>query len=231
MQMIVSLLGEVMDSIAEYYDNLAFQYDDNRFQNSYGQYIDALERSILSSILAGSNPQENLEVACGTGRLLQFANTGVDISPKMLHVAQKKHPSAHLVEASFDSIPLADRSYSNMYSFHFLMHLDESKAERFSKEAMRLLKDDGRLIVDVPSHIRRRFKPKRRHWHGSYAPQVSLFERWGWTICGMYPIMYVPIHRVPNRFRSSFLNVERVLSSFVPPRYASYVVLEMKKTR
>ena len=220
-----------MDSIGEYYDNLAFQYDDVRFQNSYGQYLDTLERSILSSVLAGTNPQENLEVACGTGRLLNFANTGVDVSTKMLQVAQKKHPNARLIEASFDSIPLPERSFSNIYSFHFLMHLNESKAERFSQEAMRLLKDDGRLIVDVPSHVRRRLKPKRTHWHGSYAPQVSLFERWGWTVCNVQPIMYVPIHRVPNRLRSSCLYMERVLSSFMPPLYASYVVLEMKKTR
>ena len=83
-----------VDSIAQYYENLAFTYDQVRFGNSYGQYIDSLERSVLSSILGRSNPKENLEIACGTGRLLDFANIGVDISTNMLRVAREKYPHA-----------------------------------------------------------------------------------------------------------------------------------------
>ena len=220
-----------MDSIAQYYENLAFTYDQVRFGNTYGQYIDSLERGVLSSILGTSNRKENLELACGTGRLLDFADTGVDISANMLHVAREKYPHAHLINASFDSVPLEDKSYANIYAFHILMHLNEASAYSLSKEAMRLLKDNGRLIIDVPSHFRRSFSSQRKHWHGSYAPNVAIFERWGWTITRVYPIMFVPIHRVPKRLRSSCMFMERLLSSILPKVCASYMILEMRKTR
>lgn len=218
-----------MDSITLYYEKIAFQYDQIRFGNSYGQYVDTLERTVLSSILYDSNPTENLEIACGTGRLFHYAQTGVDISKNMLRVTREKYPNAHLVNASFDSIPLETGLFSNIYAFHLLMHLNESKIEGFSKEAMRLLKDDGRLIVDVPSLFRRRFKPSRRHWHGSYAPSLATFEDLGWTIERVHPIMFLPIHRVPKKLRKSCLVMETLLSSFLPTHYASYMILEMRK--
>ena len=218
-----------MNPIAQYYENLAFRYDEDRFGNSYGRYVDNLERSVLSSILDESDPEGNLEIACGTGRFLDFAHTGIDISKNMLRVAREKHPHARLIHTSFDSIPLDDRTYNNIYAFHLLMHLNESDARTLFAEAMRLLKDDGRFIIDVPSHFRRRFSSRRRDWHGSYAPQIALFEHWGWKVSRTYPIMFIPIHRVPKRFRRSCLPVEKYLSTCIPTCCASYMVLEMRK--
>ncbi|MAA77644.1 MAG: methyltransferase type 11 [Deltaproteobacteria bacterium] len=220
-----------MDSVHRYYEDIASKYDQDRFQNSYGRYIDALERPILSSLLSSSGPKENLEIACGTGRFLNFAHTGVDVSKNMLKIAREKYPEAHLVNASFDAIPLEEQSFSNIYAFHLVMHLNDSKVEKLSKEAMRLLKDDGSLIIDVPSHFRRRFKSKRNDWHGSYAPPLRIFEQLGWTITKVHPVMFVPIHRIPNRFRGGFLSVEKVLSTLIPTFCASYMILEMRKTQ
>ena len=221
----------MMDYIKQYYDDLAFQYDKLRFENSYGQYVDTLERSVLSSLLENSDPKDNLEIACGTGRLLDFASTGVDSSENMLRMARAKYPYANLIKASFEETPFRDNSFSNIYAFHLLMHLNESKVQDFSNEAMRLLKDDGRLIVDVPSHFRRRFQRKRKHWHGSYSPHITLFECWGWKITKVHPIMFVPIHRVQKEFRKSFIPLERVLSSLLPTACASYTILEMRNLR
>ena len=38
-----------MNPIQDYYDKIAHQYDADRFENSYGRYIDALEREFLTT--------------------------------------------------------------------------------------------------------------------------------------------------------------------------------------
>ena len=39
------------EKILQYYDELAPTYDENRFENSYGKYIDAQERTFLIHFL------------------------------------------------------------------------------------------------------------------------------------------------------------------------------------
>ena len=69
-----------MHLIRDYYDSLAKDYDRDRFGNSYGRYVDAMERKILCGWLGATPPGEVIDIACGTGRFLDFAMTGVDIS-------------------------------------------------------------------------------------------------------------------------------------------------------
>ena len=101
-----------IDNIHKYFDDLAADYDRLRFGNTYGQFIDALERPILSSLLQDTSPKDTLDLACGTGRFLSFAGTGVDISQNMLDIAQKKYPEKKLIRSSFDNIPVKDQSFS-----------------------------------------------------------------------------------------------------------------------
>ena len=79
-----------MNQIVTYYNELANDYDENRFKNSYGNYIDKQERGILNILL---NKKENiLDLACGTGRLSNYATSGVDASVNMVEIARKKYP-------------------------------------------------------------------------------------------------------------------------------------------
>ena len=78
--------------IVNYYDELAKRYDENRFSNSYGKYINQQENRILKSYLNKNETELNLDVACGTGRFLDYSDYGVDISHEMVKVAQEKFP-------------------------------------------------------------------------------------------------------------------------------------------
>ena len=69
-----------MSEVKEYYNSIANNYDKNRFGNSYGKFIDAEERKILAKWLIGMNKETILDYGCGTGRLSEFANSGIDIS-------------------------------------------------------------------------------------------------------------------------------------------------------
>ncbi|HYH83657.1 MAG TPA: hypothetical protein VEX86_27930, partial [Longimicrobium sp.] len=64
-----------MSSIRDYYDALAPAYDRERFANSYGRYVDGVERGVLRAWLDGRAPSAVVELACGTGRFLDFAGT------------------------------------------------------------------------------------------------------------------------------------------------------------
>lgn len=217
-----------MHDIKEYYDQLAEDYDADRFGNSYGRFIDELEREILSRLLATQpNRASTLEVACGTGRFLEFADVGCDISPEMLSVAKQKYPNKTLLEASCDAIPLPDGSQDCIYAFHLLMHLNESILKRWSTEMHRLLRPNGRWIVDLPTAFRRQFRVKTTGWHGNYAPPLSIFEELGWEIVSVHPLLYIPIHRVPKQYRQHMMGVDRLLSRVAPKSVSSYQIVEL----
>jgi len=76
-----SLINQKMKTeIIKYYDALADTYDTDRFSNSYGDYIHHQELRVLHKYLSKDAIAKNLDVACGTGRFLDFADYGMDIS-------------------------------------------------------------------------------------------------------------------------------------------------------
>ena len=79
--------------IETYYEKLAPKYDANRFGNSYGSFIHEQEIAVLKKILKEHDPKTSLDLACGTGRLMQFSDTGLDISPAMVKISSGKFPS------------------------------------------------------------------------------------------------------------------------------------------
>jgi 2-polyprenyl-3-methyl-5-hydroxy-6-metoxy-1,4-benzoquinol methylase len=86
------------DPITHYKDvAVAEKYDRERFSQWTGRLFDSLEKRALRRAFAGT-PRSSvvLDVPCGTGRLAEtlledgFRVVGVDISPAMLDVAQRK---------------------------------------------------------------------------------------------------------------------------------------------
>jgi predicted SAM-dependent methyltransferase len=49
-----------------------------------------------------------------------------------------------------DGLPFTDGSVVEIFSSHFLEHLDDDESEAFFREAFRVLKSKGELIVRVP---------------------------------------------------------------------------------
>ena len=77
------------DAVVAYYDEIAGTYDESRFGNSYGHFIDAEERRILDQLLPPNPLERRLEIACGTGRLTNYATHGLDASAEMLARARE----------------------------------------------------------------------------------------------------------------------------------------------
>ncbi|WP_019501302.1 class I SAM-dependent methyltransferase [Pseudanabaena sp. PCC 6802] len=132
------------------YDRVAEIYD--RRWRSY--LTDTL--TFLKDYMNLSGNETILDIACGTGeleRLLIAAHprlkiVGVDISEKMLEIAQSKFTgdrNIEFVQASAIALPFPDRSFDIIVTanaFHYFEHPAAAL-----QEMCRVLKPDGKVIV------------------------------------------------------------------------------------
>jgi SAM-dependent methyltransferase len=223
-----------MQPIRDYYDALAPTYDRDRFDNSYGRYVDGMERGLLRGWLRGRRPEAVVDLACGTGRLLDFAMTGVDLSPAMLAQAREKCPDRRLVQADAAHTGLPSASFEAATCFHLLMHLDAPACTAVFREAARLVQPGGSLIFDVPSAPRRRLSRRPASgWHGDNAASLGDIRRWvgdAWRLERWRGIVSIPIHRVPSGWRKGFGRLDALVSRTPLARWSSYYVCELERS-
>jgi ubiquinone/menaquinone biosynthesis C-methylase UbiE len=226
---------KTMTAIHDYYDRLAPDYDRDRFGNSYGRFVDAEERGILRAWLAGTAPAQVVDIGCGTGRLLDFAMTGVDASAEMLKIAAGKFPDRRLVQSALPNLDLMDGSFAAATCFHVFMHLDEALIAASLAEIARVLKPGGRLIVDIPSSHRRSLRRRKASdtgWHGETAASRADVERWAgsaWRVRRRRGLLALPIHRAPSGVRSLLRGADSLIGRTPLARWASYHVYDLER--
>jgi len=217
-------------AIIDYYDRLAASYDRDRFGSSYGTFIDARERRILRRWLSVDHSRV-LEIACGTGRLSDSAHIGCDASQESLKIAKDRRPSTCFVAADAARLPFKPESIDAVFAFHLFMHLDRGEIRSILAEAARVLRDGGLFIADVVSATRRSAGDRSNDggvpWHGSTALSQAEFKmlcrEFGLRPVRMSGLLFVPIHRVPNRLRPLLSGVDRWLCDRWPS-LSSYLV-------
>lgn len=140
-----------------------------------------------------------LDFGCGVGRLTRALGgrfqvcVGVDVSPVMIEQARRLNadrPVCSFVLNTTDDLAFAsDRSFDLVYCDIVLQHLPlHSTMERYIREFVRVLRPDGLLVFQLPSHIplRHRLQLRRRLYAAFRAlrvPNRFLYER-----LGLYPI-------------------------------------------
>jgi ubiquinone/menaquinone biosynthesis C-methylase UbiE len=217
------------NTIVTYYDALAATYEQDRFDNSYGRFIDRCERTVLNKLLTVDEVVADL--ACGSGRFLNYAGIGIDASKEMLAVAQKKFPGKKLLLCDAAHIPLDTACVDTIISFHFFMHLNPEKMHTILSECNRILKKGGRIIFDIPSKKRRKlFKYKSSDWHGANSLAFKdLTSISGFKIKRTSGILFLPIHRLPISIRAFFTRMDILLSNSFLKEYSSYLIVELEK--
>ena len=112
------------------------------------------EEPFLHAILDRLPIGDALDAACGTGRhaahlaKLGHRVVGVDASPEMLAIAERKVPGAAFHRAELTSMPLADRSVDLAVCALALCHLPDL-APVFAEFA-RVLRPGGHLVISDP---------------------------------------------------------------------------------
>lgn len=219
-----------MNKIVEYYNDLASTYDQNRFENTYGRFIDNQERGILNQLLTNKN-ELIVDLACGTGRLLNYASIGVDASAEMIAIAKRKFPEKTFLQTKADQIPVEDNSIDSIISFHFFMHLDQNKISQILEESNRILKKGGRIIFDIPSRKRRNLLGyKKTNWHGASSLSMNDFKvNSNFKIKRTFGVLFFPIHRFPDFCRKFLVPLDSFLANSFLKEYSSYLIVELEK--
>lgn len=95
-----------------------------------------------------------LDLGCGNGRLYEIKNEaeyfGVDFSEKMIEIAQKRYPQGKFLVADAFSLPFKNHFFDKVFCLSVFHHIPSKfYREQFLKEAKRVLKKDGLLILTV----------------------------------------------------------------------------------
>ena len=97
-----------------------------------------------------------LDLGCGNGRLLEIFKDksidyiGVDSSEKLIEIAKRKYPKAKFQKGDALNLPFPANYFDKIYSIAVLHHIPSVKFRlRFLREAKRVLKPEGLLILTV----------------------------------------------------------------------------------
>jgi ubiquinone/menaquinone biosynthesis C-methylase UbiE len=97
-----------------------------------------------------------LDFGCGEGTRLNWiaknkkSSLGLDISQKGIELAKKKFPKLNFKKADLEKVQLKSNIFDLVYSAYVLEHLQNP--EKVLKEAMRLLKPYGYLLLIAPNY-------------------------------------------------------------------------------
>ncbi len=97
-----------------------------------------------------------LDLGCGNGRFYNIFQEkkvkyiGIDKSQQLVRLAMKKYPLADFREGDAFNLPFPDNYFDKIFSIAVLHHIPSEELRlKFLKEAKRVLKKDGLLILTV----------------------------------------------------------------------------------
>lgn len=135
-------------------------FSSNAAENYERYFVPAIGAPLAKELVDWADLHQGervLDVACGTGIIARLASqkigtaepvTGLDINPGMLSVARSITPSAEWHHGSAEKIPIKDKIFDVAFCQLSLQFMEDKQA--VIQEIYRVLKDGGRLIINVP---------------------------------------------------------------------------------
>jgi ubiquinone/menaquinone biosynthesis C-methylase UbiE len=129
--------------------------ENSRFSSAftYGRAkIDRLVDQLFRGLPRGA---AILDVGCGTGEHLKRAlslglkASGVEPAPAMLAAARRDVPGARIEDGVATSLPFRDGEFDAVIMIEVLRYLDRSDTELALREARRVLRPGGKLLVTL----------------------------------------------------------------------------------
>ncbi len=99
-----------------------------------------------------------LDVGCGDGPITSLLFDtgfpqimGLDVSKEAIKMAREKEKRISFLVGSCQNLPFADESFETVLASEMLEHLTYPDGQLFLKEAKRVIKPNGRVIISVPN--------------------------------------------------------------------------------
>jgi 2-polyprenyl-3-methyl-5-hydroxy-6-metoxy-1,4-benzoquinol methylase len=113
------------------------------------------KRELIVDMIKSLNAKKILDVGCGTGSVVAALNTerevvGCEYSEHALKLCGRRGPLT-LVKSTAEILPFKDESFDAVTMLDVIEHLDKDLESL--KEAVRVLKPDGHVIITVPAHM------------------------------------------------------------------------------
>jgi SAM-dependent methyltransferase len=158
------------------------QYRSSRFHRRGDDPI--VHRSRLRVLRRLAPGGRLLDAGCGEGHFLRRASAfydvaGFDLSLDGVAAARRNSGATDIVRGSAQAIPFPDKAFDIVTCFDVIEHMPEPAA--FFREATRVLRPGGILLITTPNPDSLGAKLKGRRWHGHMDPtHISIRPAAAW---------------------------------------------------
>lgn len=121
-----------------------------KFYKNYDKHLDTVYEE---TIMKNNKDIKILDIGVGTGNLSKiflengYDITGLDQSREMLNVSKEKFPNLKLRLGEFLKIPFENNTFDSIVSTYAFHHLNEDEKILAIDEMLRVLKDDGEIVI------------------------------------------------------------------------------------
>jgi len=182
------LAKQILNDNKKLWNNIATDFSHTR--NYVWEYI----RNLTDYAKPG---MKILDLGCGNGRLYEIFKDknidyiGIDISEKLIRLAQTKYPETQFLVGDGLDLPFKDNSFDVVYSIAVFHHIPSQALRiQFLKEAKRVLKKDGKIILTVWNLWQRKYfkllvkssllklvNKSKLDWRDLYIPWQNQYQR------------------------------------------------------
>lgn len=146
------------------YNTVAVDYAELLRNELHTKPYDRAMLGTFAELVQSSGGEAVADIGCGPGRItahlgsLGLAAFGIDLSPEMVAVARRDHPSLQFSEGSMEALELADGTLDGIVAWYSIIHTPPARLPRVFAEFHRTLLDGGLLLLafqagDEPRHL------------------------------------------------------------------------------
>lgn len=142
--------------------------------------------SFVADLINENHPLTLLDVGCGDGRLIYMVKSlvprisGIDLSERATAFARAFNPD---IEIACDEVATISRKYDWVTLIEVLEHIPDDQMRLYVRNIARVMKDDGRLLISVPTVNVPTDRKHYRHYdfdllRDTIAPSFEVEKHW-----------------------------------------------------
>jgi ubiquinone/menaquinone biosynthesis C-methylase UbiE len=142
-----------LDQIRTAYDLVAADYEELLRDSLAEAPLDRAMLGTFAELVRAAGGKRVLEVGCGPGRITTYLDSlgldvsGVDLSPRMIEVAQARLPHLRFDVGSMTALDLPDESFDGLVAWFSIIHLPTELMPTVFAEFRRVLRPGGQVAL------------------------------------------------------------------------------------